>query len=313
VHFHQGNTVVVDQDEADDCLERARQFASGGGQRTLTLHGYASEEGPAPLNTGLAARRAERVRQLLMQRGVPETSIVVSGHGADTTYSTREENRRVEIVLAETMNFDPDVVTIPRFKCGPDVTAQVQHAIDLTRTTFNSAAWTEDMRTESCEELRSVSHGGDAWDIVELHNNGWILNYRPTCATQGASPACGSTVQVGDDCYYAGSPNYVIFGVMCKLCYDHFYSIGRAGASPGYTGYMDFDEGSMVDLIDLYKGSSANVGPSKAWARAGYRGWPSARAPRGDRNNCAPQCSQPYSGRDFRVHWYPHMTHETVR
>ena len=100
---------------------------------------------------------------------------------------------------------------------------------------------------------------------------------------------------------------------MCKLCYDHFYRQGRAGANPGYTGFMDFDESSMIDLIDLYKHSSANVGPSKAWSRAGYRGWPTAPAPGGDRNNCAPQCSQPYSGPPFTVHWYPHQTLETVR
>jgi hypothetical protein len=213
--------------------------------------------------------------------------------------------------MTEEMTFDPDIIKIAKFKCGPDVTAQVERAIKLTDTTF--AGWSADQRTDACEALRSVSHGEDAWDIVELHNNAWILGYRPICATQGATPPCGSSVQVGDDCHYAGSVNYVIFGDMCKLCYDHFYSLGRAGSMPGYTGYMDFDEGSMVDLIDLYKSSSGNVVPSKAWARAGYRGWPGTSGPHGDKPNCAPQCPQPYTGADFQVHWYPNMVHETVR
>jgi hypothetical protein len=102
----------------------------------------------------------------------------------------------------------------------------------------------------------------------------------------------------------------VIFGVMCKLCREHFQSINRAGANPGYTGYMDFDRRSMVDLIDLYKSSSGNVAASKAWAEAGYDGWPSGGSPpRGDRPGCAPECPQPYTGPDFRVNWYPHMFH----
>lgn len=79
---------------------------------------------------------------------------------------------------------------------------------------------------------------------------------------------------------------------------------------PGYTGYMDFDERSTVDLIDLYKSGSANVAASKAWARAGFHGWAAAGSPPpGDRPNCAPECPQPYAGPDFRVTWYPHMFH----
>lgn len=117
-------------------------------------------------------------------------------------------------------------------------------------------------------------------------------------------------MQVGADCHYAGSPNYVIFGTMCRLCYDLFSAEHRAGSMPGYTGFMDFTESSMLDLIDLYKSSSANVRPSKAWAVAGRDGWSSGRTPpAGDRPGCAPQCSLPYSGPDFRVNWYPHEFH----
>jgi outer membrane protein OmpA-like peptidoglycan-associated protein len=311
IHFQQGNTVIVNQAEADACLDQAQRYVAGGATRRVTLHGYASQEGPSALNTSLAAQRTERVRQLLVGRGVANASIDVVPHGADTTYSGLEPNRRVEVLLSETLTFDPENVTVARFKCGPDVTTQVEDVIHATRSMFSGL--TSDHRTENCEALRSISHGQDAWDIVDLHNNAWILDYRPLCATAGATPPCGSTVQVGHECYYAGSVNYVIFGVMCKLCHDHFYAIGRAGSMPGYTGYMDFDIGSMVDLIDLYKSSSGNVGPSEAWARAGYRDWPSATAPPGDRNSCAPQCSQPYHGAPFRLHWYPHMTTETVR
>jgi hypothetical protein len=113
-------------------------------------------------------------------------------------------------------------------------------------------------------------------------------------------------VQVGSDCHYAGSANYVIFGVMCKLCSDHFTAIGSSDA-------RDYTEAEMLHLIDLYKGTgftglstpSANFVPSQNWAVAGYRGWPGALAPAGDRSGCSPTCPTPYGGAAFRINWHP--------
>jgi hypothetical protein len=47
VHFRRDSTQTVDDVERDECLERARQYVAGGGQRSVRLHGYASEEGDA--------------------------------------------------------------------------------------------------------------------------------------------------------------------------------------------------------------------------------------------------------------------------
>ena len=308
IRFQRGSTEPVDQAEMDGCIEQARVYAAGGGDRRIALHGFASEEGATDYNARLSRRRAERIRDRLVRAGVPTGRIDVTGHGESTVLPTREQNRRVEVALAESITFPAETITIPKHVCGPDVTAQVASAVASARSMFGG--WSGDQRTESCEALRSITHGGYAWDIVELHNNGWILGYRPTCASPGATPPCGSTVQVGSDCYYAGSPNYVIFGTMCDLCAGHFRSIGRAGANPGYTGYMDFTESSMTDLIDLYKSSSGNLAESKAWAIAGRDGWPSGGTPpRGDRPGCAPQCSSPYTGPPFQVNWYPYSFH----
>lgn len=307
IEFRQGTTDAVDPASRDACLETARAYVEAGSGQ-VELHGYASEEGDARFNADLAGRRAEAVKRLLVARRVPAAAISPIGHGVDRTYSGLAPNRRVEVVLFRSLTFADEEITIPRFICGPDVTRQVEDAVASARSLF--AGWTPDQKNEACEDLRGVTTGSYAWDIVELHNNAWILNYRPLCATHGATPPCGSTVQVSRECYYAGSPNYVIFGTMCRLCYDHFYAQGRAGANVGYTGWMDFTERSMLDLIDLYKSSSGNVGPSKAWAVAGRDGWPSGGSPpSGDRPRCAPQCSQPYTGPAFRVNWYPHAFH----
>ncbi|VVB95208.1 Uncharacterised protein [uncultured archaeon] len=196
--------------------------------------------------------------------------------------------------------------------CGPNITASLAGAVSNTRSMF--AGWTPTQKQDACSALVSLRTGGYAWDIVELHNNAWILNFRPQCATQGAEPRCGSTVQVGSDCHYAGSANYVIFGVMCKLCYDHFISSGSLLEALKFTesemlGWVNFYKGWSIFTIFTQLGPSSNFEASKSWASAGYRGWPGAAAPAGDRSNCLPRCPRPYTG-TFLVHWVPHMVIE---
>jgi hypothetical protein len=227
--------------------------------------------------------------------------------------------------------------------CGPNVTSQVKQVVADTKKAFKGLV--EDQRNDSCRALISLEYGYAAWDIVELHNNKWILDYRPECATKGASPHCGSTVQVDGTCHYAGSANYVIWGVMCKLCYDHYdqglkdqarFEPGAGAGSYASQGYTErdrdeFNESGMLSYIDLYKGShwynwwteSGNFDACNKWALAGYHDWATGHAssPAGDRANCSTTCplvygslSNPDSPKGpFRLHWYPHFSTETVK
>jgi len=126
-----------------------------------------------------------------------------------------------------------------------------------------------------------------------MHNSDWIWQvYQPRgCATTGAHPACGQTVQIGTGCHLHGSANYVIFGVMANLC-----GMWRT---------------TMRTLIWAYKHSSSNYEASRDWALAGYDGWPAVADPAGDRNNCA-RIGCPYIGGPFTLHWYPSAFTETV-
>jgi hypothetical protein len=202
--------------------------------------------------------------------------------------------------------------------CGPNVTAQVKKAVAETRHMFHG--WSTAKKAKACNMLVEPPQAAFAWDILDMHKNAWILRYRcktpsascpeqpkhPVCATQGAN--CGSTVQVGKDCYYAGSANYVIFGTMCKLCHDQF--IGKRT----FYGGMEFTELEMKALVYLYKVggiTGANVSTAADWAVAGYHGWPSGGTPpAGDRNNCHPGCPTPYRGSDkgfdFKIVWCPY-------
>jgi hypothetical protein len=281
----------------------------------VRIDGYASEEGGQTHNWELSCDRAQSVATVLtaprIGRGIPTTKISVFAHGASTDLGpTHEANRVATVTLPVRAAPAPAPATPPApppaFVCGPDVSQEVRDAVAKTRSTF--AGWSVADRTSACDALDSLSTGGFAWDIIELHNNAWILGYRPACATAGATPPCGSTVEIDGECSYAGSPNYVIFGVMCSLCNGHFTLVGPS------TRAADFSQAAMLRLIDLYKGTgftglgtpAGNFGPSNDWARAGYRGWPAASSPTGDRPGCSPACAAPYSGAPFMVHWWPH-------
>ena len=124
--------------------------------------------------------------------------------------------------------------------CGPDVTKQITAAIKMTKHTFWDI-WTPNDREEACDGIvGSISNrktAAIAWDIPELHHQEWIADYRPECATWTSYPRCGwfatdpdfnsdrqiaGTITVDNSCLLAGSANYVIYGVMCKLCYEEW-------------------------------------------------------------------------------------------
>jgi hypothetical protein len=207
--------------------------------------------------------------------------------------------------------------------CGPDVTALLIRALAKTRSAF--AGWTDDFKAQHCEALTSYVSAGVAWDINELHNHGWLDRYHPECATGGAGNKCDKSVWVQSDCYYPGSVNYVVYGVMMRLCHD-FYSalIAKMSTWDRYNPFGDYvkdknaedsyTEDDMLDWIKMYKGTRREVywvlgGPppgtvwrdvadnfvdSQKWASAGYRGWPmGGSTPAGDRSGCA-QCSLNY-------------------
>jgi hypothetical protein len=258
--------------------------------------------------------------------------------------------------------------------CGPNLTAPTRGAVGAARTAFKG--WSNDQRADACFNLRNMNQfpgkerrGQDgsyvpiasiSWDIPELHHQEWLQDYRTDCATFCKTPTCGffrgdpgwvdsgekeskaiASVQIDGSCHYAGSVNYVIFGVMCRLCYDHYMALADAAhkdledthfwqvfENQRLTHEMEddvkealrYDEGAVKEFIWEYKGhvpilhgESANYEASKRWAVAGYNDWPAAAStPAGDRPNCAVNvCSHTYGsvGRvkgNFHVNWYPH-------
>ena len=196
----------------------------------------------------------------------------------------------------------PPPQTAPHGICGPDITQQVGNAVSATVANF--FGWNDAIKDAACVSLHDPFLAASSWDIFEINRfqNDWIHQlYRPACAVTGSSsPPCGHSVEVFPGCHYSGSVNYVIFGHMCKLCYDHY--MRRRDARAQY-----FTASEMISLIRLYKYFSDNFSASVNWARAGYGAWTpnSGNTPAGDRSNCWPQCNTAYRGGPFEVHWGP--------
>ena len=63
----------------------------------IVLHGYSSREGAEEHNRDLARQRAQRIKDLLVDAGVPEGRIEVVVHGPNSDWPTLKWNRRVEV------------------------------------------------------------------------------------------------------------------------------------------------------------------------------------------------------------------------
>jgi outer membrane protein OmpA-like peptidoglycan-associated protein len=103
VLWFEWNSTKLRQDaEADSVIhlamvikEAQRHLRATGG--TIVLHGYSSREGAEEHNRDLARQRAERIKDLLVDAGLPEGRIEVVGHGANSDWPTLKWNRRVEV------------------------------------------------------------------------------------------------------------------------------------------------------------------------------------------------------------------------
>jgi len=81
---------------------------------SITVHGHTDDVGSAEYNQELSERRAQAVRDYLVQAGIGPKIISTQGFGKtkplvpETTPEARSKNRRVEVEIVDTiLNFDP--------------------------------------------------------------------------------------------------------------------------------------------------------------------------------------------------------------
>jgi hypothetical protein len=182
--------------------------------------------------------------------------------------------------------------------CGPDIADELTETLSRVKSAF--ASWGSQARYTTCLSLVTLPAGAISWDISELGPGGRerFADKFPDCAT------CGYSVQVGRDCHYAGSVNYVAYGLMMRLCRDHLSKEDSSIADW-------FTQEEMLEMIYIHKNlnthlkQGANFAASNEWALVGYRAGSIRPTPQGDRHDCKGRCSEPYSGPGFTVRWLP--------
>lgn len=98
VYFEEGNAALTDAGLAkiDQCARLSRRSR---GKLGISVIGFAGPEGTSDFTESLSARRADAVRERLLERGVAQSLISVRSAGQDRRF-TDWKARRVELVLA---------------------------------------------------------------------------------------------------------------------------------------------------------------------------------------------------------------------
>jgi outer membrane protein OmpA-like peptidoglycan-associated protein len=100
-----GNDRATLTPDGEAVIREAAVAAKANPNARITVAGHADTSGNSAYNMGLSQRRAEAVRQALLQQGVNQAAISVAGHGEDKLLvSSRDgmrepKNRRVEIIV----------------------------------------------------------------------------------------------------------------------------------------------------------------------------------------------------------------------
>jgi len=82
-----------------EILRFAADTYKAGPPGTVLVTGYADPAGSAGYNQRLSLRRANTVASVLVQDGVPQTTLVVSGNGETSSGPAPGQDRRVDVVL----------------------------------------------------------------------------------------------------------------------------------------------------------------------------------------------------------------------
>jgi outer membrane protein OmpA-like peptidoglycan-associated protein len=88
-------------------LDKLADFLEQYPERTAEIEGHTDNVGSADLNRGLSQRRADSVKNYLVQQGVESSRLSTTGKGFDSpvagndSAAGRQQNRRVEIIISE--------------------------------------------------------------------------------------------------------------------------------------------------------------------------------------------------------------------
>ena len=115
-----GTDVLFDISSSDlkasgraDVAAFARAWVADGSTPQVFVDGWASEDGPQPLNWRLSCERAEAVKAALVARGVPAGKITTLAHGESTQFSTSDLTKNRRAIITQQPAIKPPTPPIP--------------------------------------------------------------------------------------------------------------------------------------------------------------------------------------------------------
>ncbi|MEQ8467427.1 peptidoglycan-binding protein [Coleofasciculus sp. E1-EBD-02] len=206
--------------------------------------------------------------------------------------------------------------------CGPDVKQGVVKALNSMKEQFR--AFNPALQARLCGYLTNPKYASNSWDIIELHEwsrqkelpakERYSLEGAP-CATP--STECDNSVEVDGKCYHSGSVNYVVYGVMFRLCRDAWINFRFGGItlphSPlvGAAGVWYHKGPYPRPLHNPRYLPGGNFLGSELWMLAGYLGWPQSFQPPSDKRRCRVGCGF-YGEESFTVKWQAALNNQEL-
>jgi hypothetical protein len=165
--------------------------------------------------------------------------------------------------------------------CGPDITLQLRSTMRRLLTDFTRFSLYR--QALACRALISAPTLAWAWDIVDLHNPEGLNRLFGHCPTE---PDCRDTVQVDGACFLASRVNYVMWGLMNRLCgWPLRETLARAALWKHFMYQKPLDRDTV------------------GWVAAGHQGWPDSgqTPPATERSKCqVDMCGQVTSRMRYR-------------
>ncbi len=295
-------------------------WITGGEAAAVRIDGFASKPGSEALNWQLSCERALAVKAELMrplptvEKGIPENFIELFMHGETAQFGDESRDRRVSLSLgpAPTPPQPPGPQPTPSRSCGPEIGPQLTDVLTRIQSDFNAkSGWSKEL---ACDNLVFPTPAAImAWDILDLFlpHTGWLETGGPCGVPLNEADVedpvtCGNTVQVDNKCWLAGTVNYAMYGIACRLCSDRHRSALPPIIGPLLDQWSLFDMQLWVRLYNIADRKGGGTGPPLAWATATYLGGPSARpSAASNRSSCPVGCTMPAAHTSFDYAWPP--------
>lgn len=292
-------------------------WRADGGDQPIRVDGFASTPGSDELNWQLSCDRAQTVASELQHptsgaTGIPSSLISVFMQGETAEFgSTPEANRRVTLFMPTRQPPPPrpqPEPPRPERSCGPNIDRQLTDVLRAIQRAFHDPSVSEWDRELACDNLVIPTPAAImGWDVIDLFlpHTSWLRS--GPCGVPRIDvedPAgCGNTVEVDGKCHLAGTVNYAMYGIACRLCSDrHRSSIVPDALDQWSLADMKF----WVGFYNVADTTGGGIGPPTDWATATYLHGPTGR-PSGTSNraSCPVGCTTPPAHSTFDFAWPP--------